>query len=73
MLKKLVLCRKINKFYKIFGEYISCSNFYYRMRGLTDDNLMSVGFDIAEAINWMRRMDDPMTQWLNKLYVEVVR
>lgn len=69
MFKKLMLCRKINRFYKIFGEYIGCPNFHYGMRELTTDNLMGIGFDICEALEGS---EGSMTQWLNKLYVEVV-
>ena len=69
MFKKLMLCRKINKFYKIFGEYIGCPNFHYGVRELTDDNLMGIGFDICEALDGS---EGSMAQWLNKLYVEVV-
>lgn len=71
MFKKLMLCRKINKFYKIFGEYIGCPSFHYGMRELTDDNLMGIGFDICEALEGSDE-HDPMNNWLNKLYVEVV-
>lgn len=69
MFKKLMLCRKINKFYKIFGEYIGCPNFRYRVRELTDDNLMGIGFDICEALEGS---EGSMARWLNKLYAEVV-
>ena len=76
MFKKLMLCRKINKFYKIFGEVIGCPNFHYRMRELTDDNLMGIGFDICEAIeaqaDEFNEQSYQMSRWLDKLYVEVV-
>lgn len=72
MFKKLMLCRQINKFYKIFGEYIGCPGFRYRVRELTDDNLMGIGFDLCEALEGYDDINDSMTQWLNKLYVEVV-
>lgn len=72
MFKKLMLCRKINKFYKIFGDLIGCPNCRYRVRELTDDNLMGIGFDIMEALEGSDDMHDPMNNWLNSLYVEVV-
>lgn len=72
MLKKLMLCRKINKFYKIFGEVLGCSECHYRMRELTDDNLMGIGFDICEALECCDDEGNSMVQWLNKLYTEAV-
>ena len=72
MFKKLMLCRKINKFYKIFGEYIGCPDFRYKVRELTDDNLMGIGFDILEALEGYDDIHDTMTQWLNKLYIQTI-
>jgi hypothetical protein len=70
--KKLMLCRKINKFYKIFGEVIGCPNFHYGVRELTDDNLMGIGFDIMEALEGSDEVHDPMNAWLNKLYIQTI-
>ena len=72
MFKKLMLCRKINKFYHIFGEVIGCPGFRYRVRELTDDNLMGIGFDICEALEGYDDINDPMTKWLNKLYIQTI-
>lgn len=76
MLKRLILCHKINKFYKTFGEAIGYQPPRIRVRDLTSDLMMSVGFDIAEAIE---AQSDcfcseayALGHWLNKLYEEVV-
>lgn len=79
MLKKLMLCHNINKFYKIFGDLSSFGNtVIYKLsrvhiRDLSDELLMSVGFDIAEVLEVCDDFtDDQMSRWLNKLYKEVM-
>ena len=76
MLKRLILCHKINKFYKIFGEVVGYKPDRVRVRDLSnDDCLMSVGFDIAEALEAQADCfcseAYTMDRWLNKLYKEV--
>lgn len=77
MLKRLILCYKLNKFYRIFGDAIGYKPPLIRMRDLyNDDCIMSVGFDIAEAIeaqsDCFYEDSYAMGAWLNKLYKEVI-
>ena len=72
MLKRLILCYKINKFYRIFGEIVGYKPARIRMRDISDDFLMSIGFDINEALEGACNCRDKMSVWLNKLYKEVI-
>lgn len=71
-----MLCHKINKFYKTFGEVLGYQPPRIRVRDLTSDLMMSVGFDIAEAIeaqsDCFYEESYALVCWLNKLYEEVV-
>lgn len=77
MLKKLIICYKLNKFYKIFKDVIGYNPGHIRMRDLSDyDCIMSAGFDIGEVLSEQESYNDPqpnaMTTWLNKLYKEII-
>lgn len=74
MLKRLSLCHKINKFYKIFGEALEVSPYRTTMRDLKDsDYILGVKFDVREAIEAQANIFDnkvyPIDIWLQKLYV----
>lgn len=70
MYKKISLYFQIKQFYNTFGEVIGnnpCAN-WSRM---TNDNIMSVGFDIGEALEAYDDDTDEMTIWLNKLSAQI--
>lgn len=72
MLKRLVLCHKITKFYKIFGEALDIIPCRTHMSDLTTDYLLGVKFDVAEALEAQANIFDeklyPLDIWLQDLY-----
>ena len=67
MLTKIILFFQIRKFYYIFGEEIG-DNFITKLSDMTDDNVMSVVFDINEVLEAYEGFEDaPMYSWLTKL------
>ena len=67
MFKKIILFYQIRKFYYIFGEEIG-DNFIAKLSDMTDDNVMSVVFDINEILASYEGFEDvPMYSWLTKL------
>lgn len=67
MLKKITLFFSIKRFYKIFREEVG-SNFITKLSHMTDDNVMSVVFDINEVLPSYEGFEDvPMYKWLIKL------
>ena len=77
MLKRLRLCHKINKFYKLYSEVLDYEPDRVRLSDLSNaDCLISVGFDVAQILEGYDYIFDPKTypieRWLNKLYREVM-
>lgn len=66
-MKKLHLYFSIKKFYKIFSEIVG-SNFITKLSDMTDDNVMSVTFDINEVLEAYKGYETlPLYSWLIKL------
>ena len=67
LIKKLHLKWQISKFYKTFGEVVG-ANFITKLSDMTDDNIMSVTFDINEVLEAYEGYETfPMYSWLIKL------
>lgn len=67
MLTKIILFFQIRKFYNIFGDEVG-ANFITKLSDMTDDNVMSVVFDINEVLPSYEGFEDtPMYSWLTKL------
>ena len=67
IIKKLHLYFSIKKFYKIFSEVVG-ANFITELSDMTDDNVMSVAFDIHEVLEGYDYDEaDEMFIWLTKL------
>ena len=73
IIKKLQLYFNIKKFYKIFGEVVN-SNFITKLSDMTDDNVMSVVFDINEVLEgYDHNETDEMCIWLTKLSDKITK
>lgn len=67
IIKKLHLYFSIKKFYKTFSEVVG-DNFITQLSDMTDDNVMSVTFDINEVLTAAQYFgDNTDTAWLRKL------
>lgn len=67
IIKKLHLYFSIKKFYKTFGEEVG-ANFINKLSDMTDDNIMSVTFDINEVLEAAQYFGGiTETAWLTKL------
>lgn len=67
IIKKLHLFFSIKKFYKTFGEVVG-SNFITKLSDMTDDNVVSVIFDINEVLEAAQHFGGNInTDWLTKL------
>lgn len=72
MLKRLVLCHKINKFYHIFWEVLGYS-YEYKVHSLDYNTLHNALFDINEALEaYDDDQTDGMYRWLDKLASQVM-
>ena len=74
-MSKIKLYFSIKKFYNTFAEEVG-SNFITKLSDMTDDNVMSVIFDINEVLeanaNCFCEEVYEMDAWLNKLQSQIV-
>ena len=67
LIKKLHLFFSIKKFYKTYGDIVG-SNFITKLSDMTDDNVMSVTFDINEVLTAAKYLGgNTDIAWLTKL------
>lgn len=73
MINKMLLVRKINKFYNIFWEVLEYG-YEFNLRSLTYNDLTDVLFDIHEILDGYDYDEtDDMVQWLDKLYDQILK